>query len=56
MKESISYKVKQLSKQAKSSGKSHPDVTLTSGNETSLSKVIKTKKDAELFMKMLKTV
>ena len=31
-------------------------ITLTSGGETSLGKVIKTKEQAEFFMKMLKSL
>ena len=58
MKETIDDKIKQLWQQAKKTGKSSDSikVTLTSGNETALSRVIKTKEQADLFMKILKSL
>ena len=56
MNEALTYKIKQLSNKAKESGKHDIKVTLTSGNENSLSKAIKTKEEAETFMKMLKAL
>lgn len=56
MKETIKYKINQLSTKAKESGKKDVKVTLSSGNTSSLTKVIKSKKEGELFMKMLKSL
>lgn len=56
MKETLTYKAKQLIAKAKQSGISSSDVTIASGNTSSLSKIIKTKKDGDAFMKMLKSL
>ena len=56
MKETLTYKIKQLSNKAKESGKKNLKVTLTSGDTTSLNNAIKTKQEAETFMKMLKAL
>ncbi|MBX2920681.1 MAG: hypothetical protein KF746_00715 [Chitinophagaceae bacterium] len=56
MKETISYKIKQLSSKAKGSNKKNIKVTLTSGNTTSLNEAIKTKEEADVFMKMLRSL
>lgn len=56
MKETIEEKINQLRQQAKKAGKKDIKVTLKSGGETSLGKVIKTKEQAEFFMKMLKSL
>jgi hypothetical protein len=56
MKETLTYKIKQLASKAKESGEKNIKVTLTSGNTTSLNKAIKTKQDGETFMKMLKAL
>jgi hypothetical protein len=44
-----------LWKQARETGQKNLKVTLKSGGETSLSKVIKTKEQADLFMRILKS-
>jgi hypothetical protein len=56
MKETLKYKAKQLIAKAKESGITNPNVTIASGNTSSLSKVIKSKKDGDAFMKMLKSL
>lgn len=56
MKETLSYKIKQLSNKAKESDKKNIKVTLASGNTTSLNEAIKSEKEAEIFMKMLKAL
>ena len=56
MKETITYKIKQLSNKAKESNKKDIKVTLVSGNTTSLNEAIKTKQEAETFMKMLRAL
>ena len=56
MKETITYKIKQLSNKAKESDKKDIKVTLVSGNTTSLNQAIKTKQEAETFMKMLRAL
>ena len=55
-KEKILKKMDELGQQAKKAGKKDIKITLTSGGETSLGKVIKTKEQAEFFMKMLKSL
>jgi hypothetical protein len=55
-KEEILKKMDELGQQAKKVGKNDIKVTLTSGGETSLGKVIKTKEQADFFMKMLKSL
>jgi hypothetical protein len=49
----LDERIEALWKQARETGKKDIKVTLTSGGETSLGKVIKTKEQADLFMKML---
>jgi hypothetical protein len=56
MKETLTYKIKQLSNKAKESGKKDIKATLSSGDTTSLNKAIKTKQEADVFMKMLKAL
>ena len=56
MKETLTYKAKQLIAKAKQSGITNPNVSIASGNVSSLSKVIKSKKDGDSFMKMLKSL
>jgi hypothetical protein len=56
MKETLSYKIKQLTTKAKESDKKNIKVTLVSGNTTSLNEAIKSKKEADVFMKMLKSL
>ena len=56
MKETLTYKIKQLSNKAKESAKKNIKVSLSSGDTTSLNKAIKTKEEAENFMKMLKAL
>jgi hypothetical protein len=56
MEESILRKTKQLIAKAKESGITNPKVTIASGNTSSLSKIIKSKKDGDAFMKMLKSL
>ena len=56
MKETLTYKIKQLSNKAKESGKKNIKVTLASGNTTSLNEAIKTKQEADIFMKMLRAL
>jgi hypothetical protein len=51
----IEEKINQLRQQAKQAGQKDINVTLTSGGETSLSKVIKTKEQADLFMRILRS-
>jgi hypothetical protein len=55
-KEEILKKMDELGQQAKKVRKNDIKVTLTSGGETSLGKVIKTKEQADFFMKMLKSL
>jgi hypothetical protein len=56
MKETVAHKIKQLSLEAKQKGDAKVKATLASGNTTALSKAIKTKEQADLFMKMLKSL
>ena len=56
MKETLTYKIKQLSNKAKESGKKNIKVTLASANTTSLNEAIKTKQEADIFMKMLRAL
>jgi hypothetical protein len=56
MKETLTYKIKQLSNKAKESDKKDIKVTLVSGNTTSLNEAIKNKQEAETFMKMLRAL
>lgn len=56
MKETLRYKIMQLSNKAKESGKKDIKATLSSGDSNSLNKVIKTKQEADTFMKMLKAL
>jgi uncharacterized protein YggU (UPF0235/DUF167 family) len=56
MKEKLIAKAKQLIAKAKQSGIPNPNITITSGNTSSLSKIIKSKKDGDAFMKMLKSL
>ena len=55
-KEEILKKMDELGQQAKKAGKKDIKITLTSGGGTSLGKVIKTKEQADFFMKMLKSL
>lgn len=52
MKESVKSKIQQI--KASGKGKKNVQVTLKSGNRDSLAEIIKTKEQADLFMKMLK--
>lgn len=56
MKETFTYKAKQLIAKAERSGITYPNVTIASGNTSLLSKIIKSKKDGDAFMKMLKSL
>jgi hypothetical protein len=56
MKQSIKYKINQLATKAKNSGKKEIKATLASGETSSLGKVIKSKKEGDFFMKMLKSL
>ena len=56
MKETIKHKIKQLSNKAKATGKKDIKATLSSGDNSSLNKAIKTKQEADTFMKMLKAL
>jgi hypothetical protein len=56
LKETLTYRAKQLIAKAKESCTPNPNVTLASGNTSSLSKIIKSKKDGDAFMKMLKSL
>jgi hypothetical protein len=56
IKETLKYKAKQLIAKAKQSGITNPNVTIASSNTSSLSKIIKSKKDGDAFIKMLKSV
>ncbi len=56
MKEILTYKAKQLIAKAKQSGIANPNVPIASGNTSSLGKIIKSKKDGDAFMKMLKSL
>ena len=53
MKEKILQKAKALAEKAEKTGKTGVEFTLKSGNTSSLGEVIKTKEQADLFMKML---
>lgn len=53
MKEKILQKAKEHAQQAKKTGKKGTEFPLKSGETSSLGKVIKTKEQADLFMKML---
>ena len=54
MKQSILNIAKQLIAKAKQSGITNPNITIASGNTNTLCKIIKSKKDGNAFMKMLK--
>lgn len=57
MKEIIQQKIQELTEQAKKAGIKHIEVTLVSGEEeTFLSRVIKTKEQADEFMRKLKAL
>ena len=56
MEEKLKKKIDELWQQAKKAGKNDIKVTLASGGETSLGKVIKTKEQADLFMKLLNSL
>lgn len=56
MEESIKQKMEALWRQAQQTGVDDIKVTLTSGGESSLGKVIKTKEQADIFMKLLKAL
>ena len=56
MDENLKKKIDDLWLQAKKTGKKDVKATLKSGNENSLNKVIKTKEQADLFMKILKSL
>ncbi len=56
MKEKLISKAKQLIAKTKKSGIANPNITIPSGNTSSLSKIIKSKKDGDAFMKMLKSL
>ena len=57
MKDSVLDKIKELTEKAKEKGSKHPvEVRLASGAIDSLSKAIKTKEQAEEFMRNLKAL
>ena len=56
MKEKILQDAKAHAQQAREQGKTHVKVTLKSGETSSLGKMIQTKEQADLFMKMLKAL
>jgi hypothetical protein len=56
MKKPVAQRIEELHKKAEENGKKHVKLTRVSGNTTSLGKVIKTKKDGEAFMKMLRAL
>ena len=56
MKEKILQEAKKHAEEAKKHGKTNVHVTLKSGETSSLGKVVKTQKQADFFMKMLKTL
>ena len=57
MKENVLDKIKALTQKAKEHGtKSTINVHLASGNATALNQAIKTKEDADEFMKLLKAL
>jgi hypothetical protein len=56
MKEKILQEAKMHAEEAKKHGKTNVKVTLKSGETSSLGKMIQTKEQADLFMKMLKAL
>ncbi|MEJ0080852.1 MAG: hypothetical protein WDM78_07850 [Puia sp.] len=56
MKEKILQEAKKHAEEAKKHGKTNIKVTLKSGETSSLGKMIKTKEQADFFMKILKTL
>jgi uncharacterized protein YggU (UPF0235/DUF167 family) len=56
MKEKILQEAKRHAEEAKKLGKTQVKVTLKSGETSSLGKMIRTKDQADLFMKMLKAL
>lgn len=56
LKEKILKEAKEFAEKAKKAGKSDVEFTLKSGSTSSLGKVIKTKEQADFFMKLLKSV
>lgn len=56
MKEKILQEAQKHAEEAIRQGKSHVKVTLKSGETSSLGKMIQTKEQADLFMKMLKAL
>lgn len=56
MKEKILKEAKQHVEEARKQGRTHIKVTLKSGETSSLGKMIRTKEQADSFMKMLKAL
>jgi hypothetical protein len=56
MKEKIIQEAKKHAEDAHKHGRTHVKVTLKSGNTSSLGKMIRTKEQADLFMKMLRAL
>jgi len=56
MKEKILQEAKQHAEEARKQGRTHVKVTLKSGETSSLGKMIRTKEQADSFMKMLKAL
>ncbi len=56
MKEKILQEAREYARKAKQSGKPSVKVTLKSGETSSLGKVIKSKEQADFFMKMLRAL
>jgi hypothetical protein len=56
MKEKILQEAKLHTEEARKQGRTHVKVTLKSGETSSLGKMIRTKEQADSFMKMLKAL